>query len=315
MNLVMVVGSDGRLNNFQTQPIMDAKLLRILNNREQNYPYALEKQFPRVFSQIMSLWDSPEIDALFSELMVTNRSDRQGFPSDVASDIIYLSMVHTRQSGRKPINDPWGHFSEKIKAEIEQLGVEYSPQGFIKAAESGKRDVIALFLSSGANVDTCDERLWTPLMISAFNGDAEMATLLIKSGANIHHRDGAGYSPLHWAAFNGFSNVVKLLLSKHADVNACSNHGWTPLMQAATRGHLSVSFILIENGANVNAASNDGWTPLHKAAANGHLPEVKLLLSKGADFRKKYRDGTTALDIAKKNKHGEIVALLSGGKR
>ena len=74
---------------------MDARLLKILNNREQNYPHALEKQFPRVFGQIMALWDKPEIDALFSELMVTKRSDRQGFPSEVASDIIYLSMVHT----------------------------------------------------------------------------------------------------------------------------------------------------------------------------------------------------------------------------
>ena len=293
---------------------MDEKLLRILNNRKQNYPYALEKQFPRVFAQIMSLWDSPEIDELFTELMVTKRSDRQGFPPDVASDIIYLSMVNTRQSGRKAKDDPWGHVSEKIKAEIQNQGVEYSPQGFIKAAESGKRDVIALFLSAGAEVDTCDERLWTPLMISAFNGDEQMAALLIKSGANIQHRDGAGYCPLHWAAFNGFAKVVKLLLSKHANVNACSNHGWTALMQAATRGHLSVSFLLLENGADVNAASNDGWTALHKACANGHLPEVKLLLSKGADFRKKYNDGTTALDLARKNKHTEIVSLLSGGK-
>lgn len=293
---------------------MDARLLRILNNREQNYPHALEKQYPRIFGQIMSLWDSPEIDALFSELMVTKRSDRQGFPSDVASDIIYLSMVHTRQNGRKNSSDTWGHVSEKIKHEIEQQGVPFTPQGFIKAAELGKRDLIALFLSSGADVDTYDDRLWTPLMISSFNGDEEMATLLIRSGANIHHKDNAGYTPLHWAAFNGFSKVVNLLVSKHAEVNSRSNHGWTPLLQAATRGHLSVSFVLIDNGADVNAVSNDGWTALHKAAANGHLPEVKLLLSKGADFRIKYKDGATALDLALKNKHDQIVALLSGGK-
>lgn len=293
---------------------MDARLLRILNNREQNYPHALEKQYPRIFGQIMALWDSPEIDALFSELMVTTRSDRQGFPSDVASDIIYLSMVHTRQNGRKNSSDTWGQVSEKIKHEIEQQGVPFTPQGFIKAAELGKRDLIALFLSSGADVDTYDDRLWTPLMISSFNGDEEMATLLIRSGANIHHKDNAGYTPLHWAAFNGFSKVVNLLVSKHAEVNSRSNHGWTPLLQAATRGHLSVSFVLIDNGADVNAVSNDGWTALHKAAANGHLPEVKLLLSKGADFRIKYKDGATALDLALKNKHDQIVALLSGGK-
>ncbi len=291
---------------------MDARLLRILNNREQNYPHALEKQFPRVFGQIMALWDTPEIDALFSELMVTKRSDRQGFPSEVASDIIYLSMVHTRQGGRKQVDDPWGHVSEKIRHEIEQQGVPYSPQGFIEAAESGKRDLVALFLGSGADVDTYDERLWTPLMISSFNGDEETAALLIRSGANIHHKDGAGYTPLHWAAFNGFSKVVKLLLGKHADVNARSNHGWTPLLQAATRGHLSVSFMLIENGADVNAASNDGWTSLHKAAANGHVPEAKLLLSKGANIQATYRDGTTALELAVKNKHEQIVALLTG---
>lgn len=290
---------------------MDARLLKILNHREQNYPHALEKQFPRVFGQIMALWDTPEIDALFSELMVTQRSDRQGFPPDVASDIIYLSMVHTRQSGAIQGNDPWGPASEKIKREIEQLGVPFTPQGFIKAAELGKRDVIALFLSSGANVDTYDDRLWTPLMISSFNGDQEMAALLIKSGANIQHRDSAGYAPLHWAAFNGFTHVVKLLLSKHAEVNARSNHGWTPLLQAATRGHLSVSFLLMESGADVNAASNDGWTSLHKAAANGHVPEVKLLLSKGANSKAKYQDGTTALDLAIKNKHQQIVEILS----
>ena len=293
---------------------MDARLLRILGNREQNYPHALEKQFPRIFSQIMALWDSPEIDALFSDLMVTKRSDRQGFPPDVASDIIYLSMVHTRMKGRNVDGDPWGQVSNKKKHEIEQQGVPFSPQGFIKAAELGKRDVIALFLSAGVNVDTCDDRQWTPLMISSFNGDEAMATLLIKSGANIHHRDSAGYTPLHWSAFNGYSKVVNLLLSKLADVNARSKHGWTPLMQAATRGHLSVCSLLLEHGAEINAASNDGWTSLHKATSNNHLPVVKLLLSKRADPKAKYQDGTTPLDIAIKSKNEQILALFPGGK-
>ena len=291
---------------------MNKKLLKILNNREQNYPHALEKKYPRVFSQVMTFWDSPEIDLLFTELMVNRRSHRQGFPADVASDLIYLSMVNSRLRGMKQVDDPWAHISERLKGEIELQGVPFSKQGFIKAAELHRTDLIGLFLSSGAHVDTCDERLWTPLMISSFNGDEEMATLLIKSGANVHHRDGAGYSPLHWAAFNGYSKVVKLLLSKRADANARSNLGWTPLMQAASRGHLSISYLLIDSGANVNSASDDGWTPLHKATANGHYPEVKLLLSKGASKRDQYTDGTTALDIATKNKDEQIISLLAG---
>ena len=290
---------------------MNSRLLNILDNREQNYPHALEQQYPRVLGRIMELWDSTDIDAYFIELMVSSRPDRQGFPQEVASDIMYLSSVHTRQRDREEVN-PWGHVPEMIQQEIVRQGVPYSPQGFLKACESGKSGTVILFLNSGMNVDTCDDRQWTPLMISAFNGNEEMAALLIKNGADIHHKDTAGYTPLHWAAFNGFTKVVKLLLDRQADVNVRSNHGWSALLQAATRGHLSVSLMLIEKGADVNAASNDGWTPLHKAAANGHFAEVTLLLSKGANSGAKYGDGTTALDLARKNKHEKIVAALSG---
>jgi hypothetical protein len=73
---------------------MNAKLLKILNGSEQKYPHALEKQFQRIFDEIMSLWDSPELDAYFADLLMTTRSGRQGFPQDVASDIIYLQMLH-----------------------------------------------------------------------------------------------------------------------------------------------------------------------------------------------------------------------------
>jgi ankyrin repeat protein len=291
--------------------IMDARLLKILDNREQSYPHALEQQYPRVFHKLMELWDSPDIDAYFIDLMVSDRPDRQGFPSEVASDIVYLSMVHARQRDREEV-DPWGHVSEEIRQGIALHDLEFSREGFLKAAESGKREAVSLFLSAGVHVDSCDERQWTPLMISAFNGNEDMAALLVRSGADVQHKDTAGYTPLHWASFNGFSKVVQLLLSKGADVNARSNQGWTALLQAATRGHLSVSFILMEHGANVNAASNDGWTPLHKAAANGHFPEVKLLLMKGADAHAMYSNGVTPLELARKNKHEKIVAALSG---
>jgi ankyrin repeat protein len=290
---------------------MDLKLLKILDYREQNYPHQLEKQYPRVLKKIMANWNSLDVDAVFMELLVADRSGRQGFPSDVAADIMYLSMVHARQFAKAQSDDPWVHVSEVFKQEIELHGVAFSIAGFINAVEAGRHDLVALFLSSGADIDTCDDRLWTPLMIAAFNGNEKLVRLLVKVGANIHHKDNAGYVPLHWAAFNGFAKVVKLLLTDDADVDVRSNFGWTPLLQAATRGHLSVSFMLIEKGADVNAASTDGWTPLLKASANGHLPEVMLLLSKGANTNAKYSDGSTALDMAIKNKHEGIIAALT----
>ena len=75
---------------------MDAKLLKLLNNSEQNYPHALEYHFPRVFEKIMALWDSADFDAYLADLMTTKRTNRQGFPQEVASDIIYLCMLHDR---------------------------------------------------------------------------------------------------------------------------------------------------------------------------------------------------------------------------
>ena len=289
---------------------MNEKLLQLIGNNVERYPHALEQKYPRVFNKIIELWDSPQIDAYFTDLLVSDRSDRAGFPTEVASEIVYLSIVNSNRQVQDQ-SDVWGDVSDKLKQEMELQGISFTPAGFLKAAESGNSEMVAHFLGAKMNVDTCDERQWTALMISALNGKEDMATLLIKCGADVHHRDSAGYTPLHWASFNGFFKVVKLLIAKHADVNARSNHGWTALLQAAARGHLSVASVLIENGADVNAATNDGWTPLHKAAANGNLAEVKLLLSKGADRSVKYTDGNTALDIARKNKHEDIVAVLS----
>jgi uncharacterized protein len=293
---------------------MNPRLLRILNNRAEKYPHALEQQFPRVLNNILKLWGTPEIHACFADLMVDARGNRAGFPQKVASEIFYLSTL-VGQHPEAASDDPWSDVTDEIKEggkhEAPEKAIDFSSTGLLKASEIGNARIVSIILKSGLDVETCDERLWTPLIISASNGHAELAELLIKNGANIHHKDGAGYTALHWAAFNGSVQTVQLLLKEHADVNARSNHGWTALLQAATRGHLSVASTLIDNRADVNAASSDGWTPLAKAAANGYLSMVMLLLIKGADTSIKSSDGATALDIARTNKHEKIVAALS----
>jgi len=297
---------------------MDEKLLHMLNGREGLYPKKLEQQYPRVLSRIIELWYSPEIDAYLTELLVDTRGGRQGFPPEVASELFRLSQVHTTLHNQKQqssaIADPWANAEDSKRTAIVQHGYDFSPKGFLQSVEKGDLNAVALFLSSGVDIDTRDERGWTPLMVSYFSGNEEVALLLIRGGADIHAKDMGGYGPLHWAAFNGYGNVVKLLIEKRADANALSNHGWTPLLQAATRGHLIAAGQLIAGGANVNLASNDGWTPLHKAAANGHTEMVKLLLAKGANRNAEYPNGTTPLSLATKNKHDGIVALLTASR-
>lgn len=295
---------------------MDEKFLRLLNGNENLYPKVLEQKFPRVFNRIIELWHSPDIDDYFTDLMMdTREGTRQGFPPDAASEIFSLSTVHTKlleQAQQDAVGgNPWDNVAESKKEAIEQQGYQFSPRGFLKSAESGNRNAVLLFLSSGMDIDTRDERGWTPLMVSIFNSREEIAILLIRSGANVHAKGTDGYGPTHWAAFQGFSDVIKLLIEKHADVNAQSNHGITPLLQAATRGHRRVVEQLLAGGARVNLASDEGWAPLHKAAANGHVEIVKLLLAKKADCNLALPSGLRALDLAAKNKHAAIVAMLS----
>lgn len=289
---------------------MNDKFLQTLGGAHY-YPHLLEQQFPRVFEKIIQLWTSPALDDYFNELMMDSRDgQRKGFPPDVASELLRLSLVYAKQY-KESNKDVWGGDTEKIRYEVEQLGFKHTPQGFMQASEAGHTHAMQIFLSSGADLETRDERNWTPLMISSFNGKEGAAYLLIQRGAKIDAQDHNGYSPLHWAAFNGYSNVVGLLLKSGANANALSNFGWTPLMQAATRGHTLVAAQLIAGGALVNTISSDNFTALHKAAANGHADLVRLLLSKRADPSIEYKDGVTALTMAAKGRYDEIVAMLT----
>lgn len=293
---------------------MNDKFLQKIGGASNYYPHALELQFPRVFEKIMTSWDTPALEAYLDELMMDSRDGhRKGFPHDVASEILRLSLIYAKQL-KQSKGDIWGSNTEKIRYEVEQLGFKHTPQGFMQASEAGNTHALQIFLRSGSDLETRDERNWTPLMISSFNGKEEAAYLLIQHGAKIDAKDTNGYSPLHWAAFNGYSNVVGLLIKSGANCNALSNFGWSPLMQAATRGHALVAAQLIAGGAHVNTISSDNWTALHKAAANGHIDLVRLLLSKGANAEVEYQEGCTALTLATKARHAEIVTLLSQHK-
>ncbi len=294
---------------------MNQTLLNLLNGNKDIYPHLLEANFPRVFSKLLELWQTPHIDSYLQDLLVDKRGgERAGFPPDAASEIIRLSNFIDEMRGPKKAASAWSDIPEYKREEVAAFGYEFSALGLLKSVDEGNQDAVHAFLNCGVDLEVRDERNWTPLMISAFNGNEEFALLLIKCGAKITARDKNGYAPLHWAAFNGYANVVKILLDKGADPNTQSQYGWTALMQAATRGHLPTCECLIAQGANVNLKTFDDWTALHKAANNGHTKVVKLLLANGADRYAKYKDGSTPLDLAVKSGHQEIAFLLNPGQ-
>lgn len=290
---------------------MNEELMQHLKGFEQKYPHQLEARYSRVLDKIVLLWGTPAVEAYFSELLIADRVDRQGFPSEVASEIFDLSQAYEKiMNTAKEDSDIWSVERSVPRREIELRGLKFVKQALFKSVELGNAEEVQLFLKAGMPVDSRDSRDWTPLMVAAFNGNEEIAGLLIKYGADFRAQDMGGYSPLHWAAFNGYEKVVRMLLKKGAEPNMRSKYGLTPLLQASARGYDKIVAQLLEAGADPNTATNDGGTPLHKAVANGHKEVVLLLVKAKASSYTRNREGATPFSIAEKGKHPAILKLL-----
>lgn len=312
---------------------MDQRLLRILGGETKFYPYSLESKYPRILAQIMLLWDKPGMDDYFMGLMVSDREDRAGFPPDVAAEIMRLSLVHA--SSHKPNKKPdvwdisadkfanfkppvsiemtaeWKPLSTATARALERFGIPGSAKGFHRAAETGDRPAVALFLEDRVNTEIHNERGWTPLMLAAFNGHNEVISTLIKHHANVHAIDLLGNTALHWSAEAGQTSCAKLLIENRAEVDACNHSGMTPLFRAATHRRLGDVFLLIDSGANLNLTTRDGSTALHKVAAAGYTEIVRTLLHHGADKSIRNLDGSLPLTLAEKNNQKDVVKILT----
>jgi hypothetical protein len=287
---------------------MNTQLQKFLANAPHLYPHALERQFPRIVERIVAAWPAPEQAAtVFDDLLIDRRSGRQGFPPEVARELLQLSVYYDSIHAKmKPVADVWEH--ERATASIEELGMRIVPADMLRAAKDGDPQRLALFLRAGMSVDARDARDWTPLMVAAFHGHEAAAKFLIENGANPRARDHAGYTPLHWAALRGYEEVVELIADR-TDCNLQSTAGVTPLLQAAAAGHLAVVQLLLSAGADPNVSSREGWTPLHKAVANGHRAVARLLVASGASLFARHTDGTTPLALAAKRKD-DFLQLL-----
>lgn len=87
---------------------MNEKVLKVLSNKADYYPHKLEQQFPHILEKIIIMWDSPEFDSYLNKFMLDKRDHaRQGFPPEIASEILRLSMLHSAQFGTKPSSSSW----------------------------------------------------------------------------------------------------------------------------------------------------------------------------------------------------------------
>lgn len=298
-----------------------APLEFLLNSQfRDKYPRRLVAQFPRVAAHIESIWeDKAAVADYLADLMIPARANRQGFPPDVATEIMSLSiaydaighLVSPAPSAPGGPVEAYHWEDERNVEEIESLGFPFTREGFARAVEAGREDVCQRFLKAGYNIDSRDARYWTPLMIAAFYGREALALRLIQMGADIRAMDKGGYSSLHWAAFSGFAKVVALLLDQGMPANQPSQAGITPLLQAAARGHVDIVELLLAHQANPNLNAKDGASPLLKAVANNHFDVALMLINAGAYRNLTMPDGVTLEDLVEKARDPRIRALFT----
>jgi peptidoglycan/LPS O-acetylase OafA/YrhL len=96
------------------------------------------------------------------------------------------------------------------------------------AAVHGDTGKVEHYLSQGTNVDQLHPVWGTPaLTIAALHDRKEIVALLLEKGAEVNRASRDGGTALHAAAFLGREAVVKLLLEKGADANLRNQNGQT----------------------------------------------------------------------------------------
>lgn len=196
----------------------------------------------------------------------------------------------------------------------------YTP--LMKAVMTDHRDMVALLLAHGANVNEpyCSYCMGmngatphAPMCILCLTLDKDMATLLIAHGADVK----AYYGPsdgtaLDWASENGRTDLAELYLAHGADVNSQrSGTRSTPLFFAVSGNKKDMVRFLIAHGANVNARDMFGRTPLYTVRSGAM---VELLLERGADLNVKDKYGQTPLQAILTDARRQDSCIRKDGK-
>ena len=135
------------------------------------------------------------------------------------------------------------------------------------------------------------------------NGQIEMVKEAIANGANVNTFNINIVSPLHYAVSSSQNDIVKLLISKGADVNFMDmsgkySRGFTPLIIAVRNNNVEGVRMLLANGADINAkdGNTNGESPLFYSLNSDNIEITKMLIDEGVDLNMRNNKNLTPLD-------------------
>lgn len=182
--------------------------------------------------------------------------------------------------------------------------------------EGGKEEegdpIVQALLEKGADIDSLDETLFTPLHLAVESGNEQGVNLLIKKGANVGVKTEEGETPVHLAAFQGSPSILKTLVKSGALLHSLNNNGKSALHFASYAGKEdAVKYLLQQKGWKVDEKDKDGYTALHYALSNGHLGVIEELVKVGkASIGGRSSSGATPLLLAVGSNNASTVKKL-----
>lgn len=150
-----------------------------------------------------------------------------------------------------------------------------------EAAHDGKTALVEQLLKSNSSEiewkDTIGGR--TPLAIASVGGHVEIVKLLLQAGADINTRDTYMLTPIILAIrFRKLKVVYALLADGSADLTCHDRFGRTALHFAVDWELPSVVTELLHKGADITVRDSKGQTVLDKAVKKGQITLTKALL-------------------------------------
>lgn len=195
----------------------------------------------------------------------------------------------------------------------------------MQSADRGNyQELVHILLDSNADLNAVNRKGCTPLLQAAQNLCKHAVELFIKLGANVDCCDEKQWTILHHSSFNGWPGIIRYLLEGRFDIdlNARNSNGETPLLLAATYEAWGLASMFTDSnavckdnvelflkwGANIDYRYKDGRNILHYVCCKQWLDVVKCLVNKGCDLNAIDSSGCTLYSMLL---NIQILVLLS----
>lgn len=177
-----------------------------------------------------------------------------------------------------------GMVLEVVKAHKDQLQISVEPgdQKLHRSVLQGIDRAGFAAAPSGGPIDAGFTMGSKTLHYAVDAARVDLAQDLVQRGADLETRDEREYSPLVLAAFKGRTSVLRVLLEGGADAKAQDRHANSALMFAAQSGDLDAAKLLLAAGADLSVRGQNGYTALKIAKLCSQLEVARFLEARGA---------------------------------